>query len=135
MRNFLNDLRCKMQRFMIGRYGFDELSKVMLIASVVCFLLSAIRLLNSLAIVLLLCVYFRSLSKNFYSRNKELNTYYAIKNKAVKKFSLLRRIYNDRYVYRYFKCKNCGAILRVPKGKGKITITCNVCKEKMNKKT
>lgn len=37
--------------------------------------------------------------------------------------------------YTIGKCPNCGQNTRIPKGKGKIRITCNSCKKKFEKLT
>ena len=36
--------------------------------------------------------------------------------------------------YRFFDCPNCKAHLRVPRGSGNITITCNKCGTKFDRK-
>ncbi len=138
MRNFFEKLNYKLQVWMQDRYGLDELSKKMVIVSVVCFLLSAFTrqtIIQCFGIITLIWVYFRCFSKNISARYNELNAYYNVQKKFRNKIDLRKRIWHDRKTYRYFKCKNCKAVLRVPKGKGKIEITCNVCKHKMKKKT
>ncbi len=138
MRNFFENLSYKIQGWMHGRYGMDELSKKMMIVSLACFLISAISRLSifySLAVVLIIWAYFRCFSKNVYSRNNELNAYYNVHNKIKEKINLRKRMWNERKEYRYFKCKQCKSWSRVPKGKGKIEITCRVCKSKMRKKS
>ena len=37
--------------------------------------------------------------------------------------------------HRYFKCPNCSQYLRVPRGKGKITVTCRSCKASFQEKS
>ena len=37
--------------------------------------------------------------------------------------------------HRYFDCPKCRQLVRVPRGKGKIAITCPRCREKFVKKT
>lgn len=37
--------------------------------------------------------------------------------------------------HKYMKCPHCKAQLRLPKGKGKISVTCPVCKKEFVKKT
>ena len=138
MRNFFENLNYKFQGWMQGRYGLDELSKKMMILSLICFLLSSFiksTLLHSFALFLIIWSYFRCFSKNVYSRNNELNAYLELQRKTKNKFDLRKRMWNERKEYRYFKCKQCKSWSRVPRGKGKIEITCRVCKSKMQKKT
>lgn len=138
MKDFFDELSRKIQRFMCGRYGFDELSKIMMIVSVVCCLLSIIirqTVFLSLAIVLIVIIYLRFFSKNVYSRCNELNVYYDVKAKIRNRNNLRKMRWRDRKKFKYFRCNNCKTVLRVPRGKGKIEITCGKCKNKMIKKS
>ena len=88
MRNFFENLNSKFQGWMQGRYGLDELSKKMMILSLICFLLSSFiksTLLHSFALVLIIWSYFRCFSKNVYSRNNELNAYLELQRKTKNK--------------------------------------------------
>lgn len=40
----------------------------------------------------------------------------------------MRERLKQRKTHRFFKCPECGVTVRVPKGKGKIKITCPKCK-------
>ena len=66
---------------------------------------------------------FRSLSRNTYKRYQE-------NRKFLQFFNRLKDRQN-----RYFDCPKCRQVVRVPRGKGKIAITCPRCKEKFVKKT
>ena len=48
---------------------------------------------------------------------------------------LIWSMFRSRKTHRYYKCQICKHWLRVPKGKGKIEITCPVCKYKIKRKT
>lgn len=138
MRSFFDRLRFKMAAFMQGRYGMDALSKAMLIWAIVCGFLSNLPYLRFLYIaftVLIVLIYVRCLSKNTSARRRELYKYYDIKNTIKDKYKLKKKIWNERKTHRYFKCPKCKALLRVPKGKGKIEVTCRVCKEKIIKRS
>ena len=138
MKNFLHNLSYKFRLFMQGRYGFDDLSKKILVLSVVFFVifsLTRFRIFYTLALLLIAYSYFRCFSKNYSARHKELMTYLKFSNKIKNMFSVRKKMWNERKTHKYFKCKNCGAFLKVPKGKGKIEITCNVCKNKMIRKS
>lgn len=114
----------KFSHYFKDSYGWDKLSKYLLIIGVV-FLFSK----STILLGLLLIVYsiFRSLSKNKYKRYQELNTfqnYLVILNKQI--YGLNTKINNFK-AYKIFKCPNCSQKLRVPRRKGKITITCRKC--------
>ena len=60
-----------------------------------------------------------------------LRYWYPIQTKMMNKY----RQFKTKRQYRYYKCKECGQELRVPKGKGKIEITCPKCHHSFIKKT
>ena len=130
IRQFLARLSAAVQRFMVGRYGTDRLNMVILSAGLVFCLLSAfIRniptnlLFTGISYALMIWAIFRSFSRNTYKRYQE-------NRKFLQFFDRLK----DRD-HRYFECPKCRQIVRVPRGKGKIAISCPRCREKFVKKT
>ena len=130
LQGFFGKLRQTLQRFMMGRYGTDKLNMAILGAGVIACLLSMfIRFapvnlgLTLLSYVLMGWAIFRTLSRDTYKRYEENRKY----------LLFLQRI-KDRE-HRYFHCPRCRQQVRVPKGKGKISISCPKCKEKFIKKT
>ena len=73
-------------------------------------------------------------SKNHEKRRAELRWYYEKKNKYTNIISSQKKLHQMRKTHRIYKCKNCKTMLRVPKGVGKIKITCSKCKTTMIKK-
>jgi hypothetical protein len=119
-----------LQRFMMGRYGNDKLNMVILGTGVIASLLSIfIRvapfnlILSSVSYVLMAWAIFRTLSRNTYKRYQENRKY----------LMLLQRLKDREHCY--FDCPRCRQQVRVPRGKGKIAISCPKCKEKFIKKT
>ena len=138
MRGFFQRLSNTIQYFMQGRYGIDELGTVLLIAGFGLSFLSFIDVLAILSIpsfIIIVWAYVRCFSKKFDKRRRELLAYLRIKKKVSDRISLLKRISSERKTHRYFKCKACKTRLRVPRGKGKIEITCPKCRTKIIKKT
>ena len=138
MLRFLDRLRYKLSQYMQGRYGFDALSKTMLVAAMVCAIISNIPFLGFfyfLFILLVLLTYIRCVSKNIGKRQSELYKYFEIKNKLNDSYKLKKKIWSERKTYCYFKCTKCKALLRVPKGKGKVEVKCRVCGEKIIRRT
>lgn len=138
MSNYFKSLMFRFQRFMVGRYGFDEFSKFLIICAIVAYGISVFflgSLFRPLSAAILLYTYFRFFSKKIYKRRNELNAYLAVKKKADGKISLRKKMWAERKTYKYFKCPNCKSVWRFPKGKGKIEITCRNCKRKMIKRT
>lgn len=124
----------KFKRFMMGRYGIDQLSYGLNFLFFILVLLGLIfgnSWLFLLALIPLVYMYFRMFSKNFAARYNENRVYtnfmspvYNVIDKIKTKFNKRRK--RDKS-YKYFKCKNCHQELRIPKGKGKVTITCPKC--------
>ena len=116
---------------MYGRYKGDELNRFLSFLYLFIWLLSFLphlRFLQILNTIIIIYVLYRAFSKNFYARQKELNKYLKIKNKIKSYFALKNQKRQNKKTHLYFKCKNCKANLRVPRGKGKIEITCPKCK-------
>lgn len=138
----------RLRKFMEGRYGADELNRFLTVCGWVLLLLGfvlsafssrAVTALGSLLVtlswVLLIFSIFRTLSKNTSQRASENYKYFVCKNKVLGWFRRLKTRWQDRKVHRYFRCPQCHATVRVPKGKGKIRITCPHCKHQFVKKS
>ena len=130
IRQFFAKLSAGMQKFMAGRYGTDRLNMVILVAALIVCIISgfvqvpAVNLiLTAVSYALMIWAIFRSFSRNTYQRYQEN-----------RKFNQFFDRLKDRD-HRYFDCPKCRQPVRVPKGKGKIAITCPRCKEKFVKKT
>ena len=123
---------------MYGRYGNDELTKFLLILGLVLMIISWLPRLAwvyLLAAAVLAWSLMRSFSRKLDRRRRELDRYLKIKNKIVNFFKLRRNKWRDRKTHVYFKCKKCKAVLRVPRGKGSIIVTCTRCGDRIEKKT
>lgn len=134
-------MRQKLQKFMYGRNGTDELARFTSILSVVMLLISMFlsgllkSLLFILALALLVFTYYRVFSKNLAARRKENNQFVNLKFRRKEKLRLRKEMWSQRKEYKFFKCPSCKAVLRVPRGKGKIRIVCKKCGTAFEKKT
>ena len=138
LQEMLQRFAVKMQQFMVGRYGNDEFTLFLLISSMIFTFLGNfryLRLLYFIGLAMICYSLFRVLSKNYEARRKELNWYLRWSEKPKAELKLLGNKFRDRKTHKYFKCKECKTVLRVPKGRGKIEITCPKCRMKMIKKT
>lgn len=76
---------------------------------------------------------------NFFSNTKVF--FIKIKDFFVNCFAKIKKPFADASVrrkdkeHKYFKCPKCKARLRVPKGRGRITVTCPRCGNKFDKKS
>ena len=122
-------IRNALQRFMYGRYGNDQFNLFLIGAYLVLYLLfvlTGFAPLYWLSLVLIAYSLFRLLSRNPARRRSENARFLSIVNPVLRWLRLRRTIHRDKE-HRYFKCPNCGQQLRVPRGKGKITVTCRGC--------
>ncbi len=118
-----------LQKMMYGRNGGDHLSLFLSGVYVLLYLLSALPHLGFLTWVALLPValaFFRIFSRNLSRRRAENARFLTIISPLTRWWHLHRARRRDKE-HRYFKCPNCGQNLRVPRGKGRITITCRSC--------
>ena len=129
-RQLLAKLTAGFRNFMVGRYGTDRLNMVILSVGLVASFLSVLIKFPPVNLVLFFLSYgmmfwaiFRTLSRNTFKRYQEN-----------RKFLQLTGRLKDRE-HRYFDCPKCRQMVRVPRGKGKISITCPRCREKFVKKT
>jgi predicted RNA-binding Zn-ribbon protein involved in translation (DUF1610 family) len=136
--NWLQQLRMNFQRMMYGRYGADQLYRTTLIVSVVLVLLGMLPhmwLLQWVALVLLAWCYFRMFSRNIEKRYQENMKYLAWEQRVKGWWQDRKYRLEAGKDYRFFNCPQCGAHVRVPKGRGKIIITCPKCRKEFIKKT
>ncbi|MBR4992309.1 MAG: hypothetical protein IKY86_04895 [Clostridia bacterium] len=134
MRNWL-------RKMMTGRYGVDEFSRFLnttAMVSLVLFVLTK-RSFSLFFWVLAMCSliwgYVRMFSRNTYKRRAENNAYLTIRYNLTRKFSGMKQRMQQKKYYRFYKCPKCGITIRVPKGKGKIRITCPKCGETFQRKS
>ena len=127
-----------MASFMYGRYGNDALTKFLLILALILMVISWIPSLwwvYLLALGVMIWSLYRTFSRRFDKRRRELERYLKIQKPLVNFFKLSRNKWRDRKTHVYFKCKKCKAVLRVPKGKGSIVVICTRCKDRIEKET
>lgn len=142
MRNFFHKLQNALYRFMYGRNGSDQLNIALLVVYLVLWLAGSLAataldsgvlytVVNVLMSVLAVIIFWRMLSKNLAKRRAEnakfLAWWYPVKNR----FAGAKARHADKE-HKYFTCRSCKTICRVPVGKGKIVITCPKCGAQIN---
>lgn len=138
----MNRLKEKLQHFMIGRYGYDQLSQCILwviLALVVVNLLvraSAASMVLSIAeTALFVVLYFRIFSKNGGKRFQENQRFLALRFYAAERWKKISFRFSRNREYRFFKCPGCSQRIRIPRGHGKVSIHCPRCGNDFIKKT
>lgn len=132
----------KMQRFMMGRYGVDELGKTLSTVVLVCLVLSifasaapVLSVFYWIGIILMIYNCFRMFSKNVSRRYEENQKFVNLRYRAVVKRNTAKKRLEQRKIYRFYQCPECRQKVRVPKGRGKICITCPKCRSEFVKKS
>lgn len=128
-------------RLMYGRYGSDQLNHFLLVLFWILWLVDifvknaiASTILSTVAYVCILFALFRMLSRNYSRRSAENDRFLKVAGPVIHWCKRKRNQARDKD-HRYFKCPTCSQILRVPRGKGKISITCRNCGTMFQEKT
>ena len=141
----------RLKQFLVGRYGGDSLNTALSVVSLVSFFAGMIVraaargtlagviigwVLYLVAIGLLALTIFRTFSRNLTARRAEYEWYRShVIAPFIKKRNEARTRRAQAATHKFFKCPGCGQTVRVPKGKGKIKITCPKCGKTFVKKT
>ena len=132
-------LREMLARFMYGRYGTDGLNKFLFVVYIVLLILSGILrripaaniayfVVYLLTLAVMFLFFFRTLSRNHYKRRQENVKYFEIKSKFTNTWNLQREKWRNRKTHVYRKCPHCRANIKLPRKKGRHTVTCPKCR-------
>lgn len=106
----------KMQKFMYGRYGPDDLYGFLLKLYFVLILINIFiksSILSILELLIFILMFYRVFSKKIYNRSKENQMYLKLKEKVLKPFINIKRNIKDKdHVYK--KCHNCKTTMKLP---------------------
>ena len=141
-------MRNRFQDFMYGRYGNDQLNQFLSVAALVVLIVNLFVKVPFLwlgALALLIWTYFRMCSRNTSKRYAENERFLSLISRFRRegyggysggRSAAERRAQREqRKYYRFFVCPHCSQKVRVPKGKGKIEITCPKCRTEFEKKS
>lgn len=131
-----------LRKFLVGRYGFDQLTVGLLTAY---FLFAVIMafipwagkrwLVNIVFLIVFLAVLARILSRNIDKRRMENEKFLSLMRPLSGRIRRQVQRARGKRTHRYYKCRSCRQELRVPKGKGKIKIRCPKCGREFVRKT
>ena len=128
----------KLRRFMMGRYGADELSRAQSMVALILLFVSMFSRLGVfywMAIALIIYSTWRMFSRNISKRYEENQKFLNYRYQLIVKKDRLKKHFQQRKIYRFYKCPQCRQKVRVPKGRGKICITCPKCRTEFVRKS
>ncbi len=134
----MNRVKSALYRFMAGRYGNDTLNNTLMVIVLALLLLNNFVFKNGIVYVVvwvvLLLQIFRMYSRNIAKRRHENEVFCNMIRPFRKRVKLAQNQTKDKE-HRYFICPSCSQNVRVPRGKGKIVITCPKCHNKFERKS
>ena len=136
-------MKDKFYRFMQGRYGVDQFAKFTMGVALVSIVLaifvntgsSAGSLLDMFGLVAIVYTYFRIFSRNISKRAQENQKYLSATAKLRQRLNKEKNMMKQRKDYHIYTCPSCGQKVRIPRGKGKIEISCPKCHSKFVKRS
>ena len=137
-------MRDKFNKFMQGRYGVDDFSRFIMGVALTLIILTMVvtmfnrnvgSILDFLGIAAIVYAYFRIFSRNIQQRYAENQKYLNYRYQMAVKWNRFKKHLAQRKIYRFYKCPQCKQKVRVPKGRGKICITCPKCRTEFVKKS
>lgn len=138
MKQLWEKIMAYLKRYTDGCYGMDELSNVLYVIALILIFVSLLphcRILYYISLILIFITAFRFFSKETGKRMQEKELFLKAFSEIKKDISAQKRHWQDRKTYKYFKCPHCRTYIRIPKGHGKVIITCPKCRTQFERKT
>ena len=132
--SFLNKIRVLLNKLMAGRHGADEFTMALLIVGLLLSIIGSLTrfgFLSLLSLALFIYAIYRMFSRNHEKRYAENQKYLSLTHGSLRQFFV--RLKNSRK-YKYFKCPQCHARLRLPRKVGEVTVTCGKCRHAFKQK-
>ncbi|MBS5956447.1 hypothetical protein [Lacrimispora xylanolytica] len=134
----MSQFRERFSRFMIGRYGADKLSRFLIgftFALIVAGIFIRSYWVDIAALFLMVLSYFRMFSRNIGKRFEENQKFERISFRVTEFFKKWRFKFQQMRQYHIYKCPSCGQKIRIPRGKGKVSVHCPKCSTDFIKKS
>jgi len=125
------------RNFMMGRHGSDQLSFALLLGGIILSLLTSITgigIFYYIGLAAYIWAIFRMFSKNRVKRAAENQKYLNFRTNFKANFSQFFVRLKNIKKYRYFRCPECKARLRLPRKVGEVTVTCGKCRHQFRQK-
>jgi DNA-directed RNA polymerase subunit RPC12/RpoP len=128
----------RFRKFMYGRYGFDQFTRALIIFSLIISVITTLVRVNYLVFlsyIPFIYALYRTLSKDYQKRSRENMAYLRIEEQWKRRFNHLKLWLVGTKTHKYYTCSNCKQVIRVPRGKGKLAITCPKCRKEFVRRT
>lgn len=128
----------RFRNFMIGRYGFDQFTRALVIFSLFLSVITTLLRMNGLVFIAYIPFFYalyRAFSRNIQRRSQENMAYMRFFSNMKNKLNHLKLWLVGTKTHKYYSCSKCKQTIRVPRGKGKIVITCPKCKTEFVRRT
>ena len=135
--SFWNRFKESVRRFMVGRNGVDELSHALVMLELVVMILTMFlpsTLISLVGMIIAVFTLYRIFSRNIAKRQTENAKYVAFRRDFSTNVSQAWNRLKSIRKYKYFKCPECHAMLRLPRKVGEVTVTCGKCKHQFKMK-
>lgn len=130
--------RDRFANWMSGRNGMDELARFesgLVLVLLIISLFSRLGLLYIVALAVMIHMYYRMFSRNVSKRYEENQKFLNLRYNSTVEWNKKKKHFAQRKTYCFFKCPQCKQEVRVPRGHGKICITCPKCRTEFIKRT
>ncbi|MCI5516948.1 hypothetical protein FYJ75_04390 [Roseburia sp. MUC/MUC-530-WT-4D] len=130
--------RDRFANWMSGRNGMDELARFesgLVLVLLIISLFSRLGLLYIVALAVMIHMYYRMFSRNVSKRYEENQKFLNLRYNSTVEWNKKKKHFAQRKTYCFFKCPQCKQEVRVPRGHGKICITCPRCRTEFIKRT
>lgn len=127
----------KIYAFMQGRYGADLLNQVIMVVCIITLFLDIFiqgNILHWIGLILWVIALYRMFSKNIYKRYQENEKFKQVIAPITRMKTLQQKRRQDP-THKYYRCPSCHQIVRLPKGHGKVIVTCPKCQKQFEKRT
>lgn len=130
----MDKLRYALIRFMSGRYGGDTLNWTLIVIALLLSFISGFRFVGNSVFaisgnILLLISLFRTFSRNISKRRSENQLFLSMTSPLRKRLKVVYSNITDPS-RKYFLCPQCQRVMRIPKKRGKVEITCPTCRHR-----
>lgn len=128
----------RFRNFMIGRYGFDQFTRALIIMSLLLSIITTFTRIGGLVVLAYIPIFYaayRALSRDIQKRSKENMTFLSYTGNIKSRLNHFKLWLVGTKTHKYYTCSKCKQTIRVPRGKGKIVITCPKCKTEFIRRT